>query len=178
MKEPFYCYLIRSGWPERVDTPAAIGAKFVKTLDALTGLDPIFATWKIFDARNISSLSAARSRMAAIVENNAARDDFDKPVPLYRGYRASAMAGEFRDPRSVSFSVTAGGRYENGTKLEFGEYDAPPDLTIITYPLFRTALLAINTIWDAPWACAQAFDPAQSLCQWNWAGRMEARSKA
>jgi hypothetical protein len=159
MKEPFYRYFIRSGWAERIDTPATIGAKCLKTLDTLTGIDPIFATWEIFDARNVSSLplSAARTRMAAIVENNAARDDFGKPVPSYQGYRASALAGDFRDPRSVSFGVTAGGRYENGTKLEFGEYDAAPDLTIITYPLFKAALLAINAIWDAPWACAQAF---------------------
>ncbi len=95
--------------------------------------------------------------MTAIVEDNVARNDFDKPTPLYRGYHASAMAGEFRDPRSVNFRVDAGGRYENATKLEFGEYDVAPDLTIVTYPLFRAALVAINAIWDAPWACAQAF---------------------
>jgi len=27
----------------------------------------------------------------------------------------------------------------------------------VTYPLFKAALLAINAIWQAPWACAQAF---------------------
>lgn len=159
MREPFYCYFIRSGWPERIDTPAAISAKFLKTLDALTGIDPIFSSWEIFDTRNVSSLplSAARPRMAAIVEDNVARNDFDKPSPLYGGYHANAMAGEFRDPRSVNFRVNDGGRYENGTKLEFGEYDVAPDLTIVTYPLFKAALLAINAIWGAPWACAQAF---------------------
>jgi len=159
MKNSFYRYFVRSGWPERIDAPAGIGAKFIKTLDALSCIDPIFATWEIFDKRNVSllPLSTARPCMTAIVEGNVARDDFDNPVPLYRGYRASAMAGEFRNPQGANFSVNAGGRYENGTKLEFGEYDVAPDLTIITYPLFKAALLAINEIWGAPWACAQAF---------------------
>ena len=31
-----------------------------------------------------------------------------------------------------------------------------PDLSVVTYPLFKAALLAINGIWRAPWACAQA----------------------
>jgi hypothetical protein len=153
-----YHYFIRSGWPERTETPAVIGAKFLQTLDALSGIDPIFANWEIFDCRNRTSLSlaAARSRIANVIENNIARGDFDEPLPIY-GYWASAMAGEFRDPRSAHFRATAGGRYECGTKLEFGEYDVVPDLTIVTYPLFRAALLAINAIWRAPWACAQAF---------------------
>jgi hypothetical protein len=162
MKDPFYSYFIRSGWPERVEAPAAIGAKFVKTLDALSGLDSIFAVWvlfdKLFDTRSVTALSLAnaRSRISEIVENNVTRNEIGE-VSLVRGYHANARAGEFRDRRSVKFSVTAGGRYENGTKLAFGEYDVPPDLAIVTYPLFKAALLAINAIWQAPWACAQAF---------------------
>lgn len=162
MKDPFYSYFIRSGWPERVEASAAIGAKFVKTLDALSGIDSIFATWvlfdKLFDTLSVTTLSLARarSRISEIVENNVTRNEFGE-VSLARGYHANARAGEFRHPRSVKLSVTAGGRYENGTKLEFGEYDVAPDLAIVRYPLFKTALLAINEIWQAPWACAQAF---------------------
>jgi hypothetical protein len=33
-------------------------------------------------------------------------------------------------------------------------------LAIVTYPLCKAALLAINAIWRAPWACAQAFGSA------------------
>jgi hypothetical protein len=162
MRDPFYSYFIRSGWRERDEAPAAIGAKFVKTLDTLSSIDPIFAAWVIvehlFDLRSVRliPLADARSRIAAIVEDNVPRNEFGKPS-LARGYHANARAGEFKDPRSVSFNVTAGGRYENGAKLEFAEYDVAPDLAIITYPLFKAALLEINAIWQAPWACAQAF---------------------
>jgi hypothetical protein len=162
MKEPFYRYFIRSGWPERVETSAAIAGKFVKTLDALSDIDAIFATWRVFDylfdTRKVSllSLAEARSRIAQIVEDNVPRSESGKPS-LVHGYRAKASAGAFRDPRSVNFNVTAGGRRENGTTLEFGEYDVAPDLATIRYPMFKAALLAINAIWQAPWACAQAF---------------------
>jgi hypothetical protein len=43
VKEPFYSYFIRSSWEGRVESPAVIGRKFVKTLDALSGIDPILA---------------------------------------------------------------------------------------------------------------------------------------
>jgi hypothetical protein len=156
MNDVFYRYFIRSGWHGRMDTPAAIGAKFLKTLDALSGIDPIFANWEIIDARDMSSMSlaAARSQIADIVENNIVRDDFDKPFPAY-GYHAHARAGRFRDPRSVGFSVDAGGKLTGGTVLEFAEHDVAPDPAIVTYALFKAALLAINAVWLAPWACAQ-----------------------
>jgi len=157
MKEPFYDYFIRSCWEGRTDTPSAIGAKFLKTLDALSGIDPIFADWSIIDARGRSSapLVAARPRIAAVVENNPARDDYDEPDPV-RGYHVCGMAGEFRDPRSVTLNVDAGGKFAGGTRLKFGAYDVAPDLAIVTYPIFKAALLAINAIWLAPWACAPA----------------------
>lgn len=152
-----YRYFIRSAWKGRTEMPVAVGAKFLKTLDALSGFDPIFANWEVFNGNmSMLSLAAARLRIAAIVENGVIRDDFNNPVPT-DGYYTSAMAGEFRDPRGVNLRVKAGGRFEGNMELAFGEYDVVPDLTIVTYPLFRTAMLAINAIWRAPWTCAQAF---------------------
>lgn len=158
MSEAFYRYSIRSGWKGRVETPASIGAKLIKTLDALTGIDPIFAGWQLTNTRNVSSISlaAARSGIARLIEDNVVRDSFDEPNPL-RGYHAYASAGKFKHPRSVSFNVLAGGKSACDANLEFGEYDTPQDLAIVTFPLFKAALLAINAIWLAPWACAQAF---------------------
>lgn len=151
-----YTFSIRSIWAERVETPAAIGAKFVETLDALTGIDPIFASWEVFDRRSSLPLAAARSCIAQIVEANVVRGDVGEPLPD-DGYWPSAMAGEFRNPRSVIFMARAGGRFKNGVDLKFGGFDVLPDPTIVTYPLFKKALLAIKAIWGAPWVCAYAF---------------------
>jgi hypothetical protein len=158
MKEPFYRYFVRSGWPGRVETPAAIGAKFIKTLDALSKVDPIFANWELaraFDSPTVP-LDEARSDIASLIEDWVSQDDYDEPDP-YFGYHPKALAGESRDARSVVFGADAGGKLHGGTELRFGFFfDVPPDLAIVTYPLCKAALLAINAIWQAPWACAQA----------------------
>ncbi len=158
MKALEYRYFIRSGWHGRPESPASVGAKFVDTLDALTRINPIFANWLLTDLRTMSSLplAAARSNIAALVEKNVVLDDFRKPSPD-RGYHAIGRTGKFKDPRSTRFKVDAGGKYRGGTLLEFGEHDVAPDLTIVTYPLFKAILLAINAIWLPPWACANAF---------------------
>jgi hypothetical protein len=168
--EPFYNYFIRSTWHGRVETPAAIGAKFLNTLDALSGIDRIFSGWKIFDFPNPCSgdlmtdslnikatpLASARPRIAQIIENYVARDDFNEPIPSF-GYHATALTSEIDGPRVACLSVLAGGKRQGRTMLEFGGYHIPSDLTIVTYPLYKAAVLAINAAWRAPWACAEVF---------------------
>ena len=152
-------YNIRSAWRGRVETPASIGQKFLKTLDALSAIDPVFfANWEVTDSRALSSLTLdeARPRIAGLIEKNVVLDDFRKPSPEY-GYHASARVGRFKDPRSASMYVDAGGKFDGGTQLQFGEWDVPPDLGLVRYPLYKAALLAINAIWQAPFAWAYAF---------------------
>jgi hypothetical protein len=158
MTQTGYRYIIRSEWGGRTEAPAAVGTRFLKTLAALSDLDPIFSEWEIFDAYNMSSISVstAQSRMAAIIEDNVVRDDHGKPLPSSYGYYGAARAGRFKDPRSALFEIEAGGKYLGSARLKFGDYNFLPDPAIITYPLFKTALLALNASWLAPWACAQA----------------------
>jgi hypothetical protein len=158
MKEFEYHYNIRSGWRGRLESPASIGAKFLNTLDALNRVDPMFADWELTDLRAMSSLplAAARSRVAGLVEKNVVLDDFRKPDPDY-GYHAIATTGEFNDPSGIQLKVDAGGKYKGGTLLQVGDYDVPSDPAVVTYPLFKAALLAVNAIWLANWANAYAF---------------------
>ena len=173
MKEPHYRYFIRSRWQGRTETPPTIGAKFVKTLDALSAIDSIFANWEVTDLPKMSSihLDAARPRIAAMIESNVVRDDYDEPCPD-DGYHAIASAGRFKDPRSLTFKVDAGGEFNGGTLLEFAEHDVAIDLAIVTYPLFKAALLAINAIWLAPWACAQSFRSGAVSVPIDFGGRL------
>lgn len=158
MKEPFYTYYIRAEWQGYVEAPDLVGAKFVKTLDALSSIDPLLSNWHIIDAHALSlvPLAAARTRIARIIETNVPRDDFDKPDRVY-GYHASARVSAARGSRNVSFEIHAGGKLVGDTMLTFGEHDVAPDLTIVTYALFKAALLAINSVWLPAWTCAQAF---------------------
>jgi hypothetical protein len=129
----------------------------VNTLDTLSRIDPLCANWRIIDAHNASSspLEVARSRIADIIENNVARDDVGGPDPDF-GYYASARTNKNNDPRNVRFGIEAGGHRSSRAALDFGDYKVAPDLTIISYPRFKAALLAINAAWHPQYAFAYA----------------------
>jgi len=152
-------YSIRFGLPSSVESPASIGAKFVETLDALSRIDPtIFGDWQVMDfpARAALPLATARARIGTIIERNVTRGDLGDPLPVY-GYTADAFTRPAAKSRRVSLRVKAGGKAKSENWLKTGDWKVFPDPAIVTYPLFKAALLAIHSIWLTPWACAQAF---------------------
>ena len=109
-----------------------------------------------FPAVTSLPLAAARPRIAEIIENNVARDDFKRPEP-YLGYTASAFTDNAIESRNASLRIDAGGGEEGSTVFETGRYKVAPDPAMVTYPLFKAELLAINAVWPPAWACAYAF---------------------
>jgi hypothetical protein len=153
-------YSIHSELPLISETPASIGAKFVDTLDALTRIDPtVFTNWEVTDIPAMTSqpLAAARSRIAGIVESNVGRDDLREPDPDYGGYSAVAFSDNVPPSRRIHLRIQTGGKSERTTWLETCEWNVLPDPAIVTYPIFKDALLAINKIWPPLWASAYAF---------------------
>jgi hypothetical protein len=156
-----YEYAVRGRWAGRPDEePAVTGSKFLKTLDSLSGIDPLFSDWQVNRNWNIAEdeqprlvpLAAARKRIAEIVKSGVSHDDFGDPTPG-RGHIVCATAGA-RGPRHVTFSARTGNQFFG---LSFGEHYLASDLSMVTYPLFKTALLAISAAWDAQWSCARAY---------------------
>jgi hypothetical protein len=150
---------VRFGLPPFLETPASIGAKFVESLDALNAIDPvIFGDWQVMDfpARSSFSLEVARARITSIIERNVSRGDLGDPTPVY-GYTANAFTQPVAKSRRVCLWIMAGGIEKSQNYLKTGDWKVFPDPAIVTYPLFKAALLAIHSIWSAPWACAQAF---------------------
>jgi hypothetical protein len=169
--KPNYIYSLRSQWPRREETPATIGVKFVNMLDALRDIDPIFGDWIVLDPPiprmrysiadylkiKFVPLDVARSGITQIIEHNVVLDDASEADPD-EGYSVNArVGGDFNDSRTVHMRLEAGGREIGSTDLKFGEWTKPPDLTIVTYPMYRAVLLAINAVWRPRWACAYAF---------------------
>ena len=160
MTELSFNYYILSDLPAHPESPSTIGEKFVNTLDALSRIDPtIFTNWLVVDFRRSATLplAAARPRIAAILENGVSRDDLGRAEPE-EGYDAAAYAGDFGTSRSVDIRLLAGGKREGDLALQTGDYNVRADPTIVTFPLYKSALLAISAIWSPPWACATAFE--------------------
>ena len=109
-----------------------------------------------FPKKNSLPLAKARSRIGTIIENNVTRDDFGRPQEYY-GYSAVAFTSSAIKSRRVSLRIKAGGKSKGDTWLQTGDWKVRPDPAIVTYPLFKAALLAVNAIWPPIWACACAF---------------------
>lgn len=160
MTQISYHYFVRGCWTGPADEkPVVTGAKFLRTLDSLSGIDMLFSGWQVYRNWQIAEderprfvpLDSARDRIAEIVEQGVSRDDRDRSDPRY-GYTVGATAGA-RGPRRVAFNARTGLQF---FELLFGEHYLESDLTIVTYPLFKAALLAISAAWDAQWSYAQA----------------------
>lgn len=155
-----YSYAVRGSWAgPAAEKPAVTGAKFLQTLDSLSGIDPLLTDWQVYRNWNIDEdgeprtvpLATVRERIAEIVKKGIVHDDFGEPTPGY-GYNVHAAAG-VRGPRQASFSAKTGIQF---FELEFGDYYVAHELSIVTYPLFKAALLAISAAWRAQWAYAHA----------------------
>jgi hypothetical protein len=155
----YFDYCIRSALPSHPEDSASLGARFVSTLDLLSRVDPaIFSNWQVTDLLAVASfpLAVARPRIAAIIKNNVARDDFRQPEPE-SGYTAVAFTSKVAKARQISLRIVAGGQEQGSTWLQTGRYNVAPDPAIVTYQLFKAALLVVNATWPPPWACAYAF---------------------
>lgn len=151
-------YLIRSKFPGKQESPAVLGAKLVDTVDALSRIDPsIFFDWEVMDypATDSVPLSEARSHAAAITEKNIKRDDDGRPTD--EGYTMGAFTGGATKSRRLSLRIVAGGTSVGEVSLGPGFHLKVPDLTIVSYPVYKAALLALIRIWPPTWACAYAF---------------------
>jgi Immunity protein 52 len=157
MNERPFRFGIYYGLPRRREAPAVIGAKFLDTLDTLSGIDPLFADWKVLDLPAMASLplALARPRIATIVENNVVRNKREEPEPE-SGYDAIGVTDTAIPSRIVEFSVGGGGLVRDEMMLHVGDILYPTDPLVVKYGSFRGAMLATSAIWQPTWASVAA----------------------
>ena len=124
-REPYYKYFIRSAWHGRVETPAAIGAKFLATLDALSGIDPIFKNWMLADFPNPSSgdpdvdgwnikaipVASARNRITEVVwgDRDVSENNLDVFIRFLRNkVDQPGLSRLVHTERGIGYSVREG----------------------------------------------------------------------
>ncbi len=151
-----YSYEIQSSWGRCPEKPAEIGTKFLQTIDALSRIDPMFSGWGVQikpDSLEGQPIENVRADFTRFVEANVWRDDLDRPTP-HEGYKLLAATNfHTEDPsKSLALSVRAGSVYGNKNSLQAGSGSSPPDSKLITYPVFKAALLTMLSSWPASWA--------------------------
>ena len=98
-----------------------------------------------------------RETLAAAIAANVVRGDAGDPTPIY-GYRANVLNSMKNDPRSLALRVNAGawvtsGYFCNSAMIDTGD-NVVPDPSIIAYPAFKAALLALVESFDATYCSA------------------------
>lgn len=164
---------IYGGWGMREDTSEMLGQRMLRSLDALSGLNPLFEHWwmvnhslTLDDFENLEPgqggfpLEDVRSRMAEIVELGVKKADDGDPTPLL-GYGMSALNSPISSSKSVCLMVSGGDSVnEWGSRwatfsTEYGEF---PDPSIVAYPVFKGALLTIVSCWNPDYVQAYSSD--------------------
>lgn len=120
-------------WGPRSDTPAALARRWVATAARLRAIDPVFSNfYKGQDGKGVLLTIDPES----IEKDIAARATHD-------GYMFNVKTDiSGRGPRLFEFDMTAGSRFFNVVCLGT-PYGQVPDPSIVTYRIFKAAMLAI-----------------------------------
>jgi hypothetical protein len=154
-------YDINSEWPGKSEPAQVVGSKFLRTLDALEKIEPAFRDWESSDQLGGSdpySIKSVRSRISDWV--SAHPPSTEESAPWESGVGCWVYAVSHSEPcpgpsRQAVFHVRAGSIFRNDNHFEVGSSFRPPDLALVTFPLYKAALLTMISLWPAPWACAR-----------------------
>jgi hypothetical protein len=153
-----YNYKILATWRVEPTEPEILGEKFLRALDSIAATASEIGPWLISPqsfSRKLLPIDEARKIMPKILENCVATID-DMPDPNY-GYCLIALDRPDFSPKSVGLVASVGGRFGDEISFEVGSLRVPSDPDTVTYPLFRSALLAILAQWPSVWANASAY---------------------
>jgi hypothetical protein len=154
----YWGYIIQAYWGPRRETPEQLGLRFMRMLDALAPIDPLFRGWEFFGATKPWPMpSGASDELTRLVAECVARAEDGGPSPI-AGYQFGA-ATRTRAATALSIDAQAGRYAPNDSFLtNTVELTTNPlnedNAALITLPIFKSALLAIATAWDATWCAA------------------------
>jgi hypothetical protein len=155
-------YKLTAVWPLVADTPANIGQKFLRTLDALSTLEEWLNDWVTDDGKTFYPIDKLRNSMTEWVASRVFIDDLGEEDES-NGYSVFALSN-FHQAWPVgcttSFHVNAGSTTELSDFAQFEVGARPPrttDLAFITFDLYKAVLLTIIGIWPSYWANASCW---------------------
>jgi hypothetical protein len=176
-------FFIIAEWEARAETPDELAARFLRMIDALKETDPVFSLWTCGDRRP-EKLEEARDRYAAEIAAGVMRDDWNESIPEM-GYLFGAFTRNTPEARAFDVTCRAGSYVDevfgNSVTLSTdAEIGTRPDADVVSYRIFRAALLAIVDAWCPIMANATShplveahesdayFEPAwiQYICPW------------
>jgi hypothetical protein len=129
-------------------------------IEALMRIDPVFTPWLYVGARpTVAPFDQARTKLPALLAKGLPKD-----WGPAEGYQFAGTNSKKFSPRSISLMGGAGNSmppvgYNNSILLRTVSSNIfPTDASIVTYDLFRSAMLAIVEAWNVTWCAAYPTD--------------------
>ena len=176
-------YYVSGNWEGRAETPDELAARFLRMIDSFEEIDPVFSLWTSGRKRP-RKFETIRDRYAEEIAAGVTTDDWGESDPS-DGYWFSARTRDTPNNRSFAVRCKAGSvlkySFTNHVTLTTSSLvDPQPDADVVSYRVFRAALLAIVDAWEPVRAGAysqqliqlyasDSFFPAawiQYLCPW------------
>jgi hypothetical protein len=160
-------YDIDAWWGPRREAPKSIAERFLNLVDRLTAIDPVFGNWIYSLDEAPVRLDTLRDEMEAAVERHVSRADNGNPVPV-NGYSVAVVNSLRSESQRIRVHVRAGSSYlapyltnyvDIGTSSKVAA-----DPALVTYPIFRTALLALAETFETTWCAAY---PRDIMIHWK-----------
>ena len=166
-------YYIHADWGPRAETPDEIAARLLACVDRLKTIHPAYDNWIFRLNDKPRKFNALRDNLATAIASCVARAEDGHPTPI-DGYQASVVNTMNKaHARALAVRVTAGSwiaseYFCNSAEIGTGN-QVIPDPTIIAYPAFKAALLALAESFDATYCSAYPMqimdfcDPSRNL---------------
>ena len=145
---------IRARWEARAQTPDELAVRFLRMIDSLAKINPIFGLWAC-NYRRPRNFETLRDRFAEEIVAKVARDGSGNRYPQF-GYHFGAYTRDAPEGGSFIIGCNAGATAENAfpNDVTMATFGRNPDPEIIDYRLTRSALLAIVDAWEPVQAAA------------------------
>jgi hypothetical protein len=141
-----------------------LATKFSRLIDRLADINPVFSDWIwLGDNKQPILFASIRTHLAEKIAAAIVRGDYGEPEPI-DGYSFGALNSLNETPRLLSLSVHAGSWakssvYSNTAEIGTDWY-VQPDPAILTFEIFKAALLALAESFEATFCVAFSGDLA------------------
>ena len=166
-------YPMRLTWRGGNLASAEIGGRVIDMVQRFGPLDPAMSNWLLLDRPRSKwvRLDTAPA-MTPAVERNVWRNDFTNAPEHHLGYglvlKGSKIASDYGTNDSINISMDVGSWSLNNLEFEVGDISQPPDLSLVTYPIYKGALETLVSVWPCPWAYAYAHTlSGEGAHQWD-----------
>ena len=171
-------YSIDAYWGPRAQSPEACVAPFLRMLDELSTIDPVFRKRTFLGPTKGTPLAPlGRDALAESIAEGVSREDDGSPYPR-RGYMFGASNGLKGTGRGIKVRVHAGNTLIANYLINTAHLLTEPlddrNASFINARVFKAAMLALVSAWDATWCGASPWGisdfEAQPLPPRPWFG--------